>query len=562
MVATFSLPALAWPAGTLALWALAGLLVASRQGKLDRVRDGVRGVRAALLTLAVLFVALVASEIPRILDFFDSGAFSTITSVDSKLRFAVSPLELIGAWPGGSFLLGTSGVEAWQLFGALGLAALGLAVVWWLRRGEIALLAALAAVGVIYLGAVAVAGLYVESKALLVPAPVVMAFIVGALLHPEPGKARLVIAVPFVAVAAYSSFLALRDAVVAPPDRFEELESLRPQVQGERVLALTSDRYSDYYLRGSELLSPARNAEEQIPARAGKEQRLPVDFDTPVPTFLDQFDFAVTTDAEYQSLAPPNYVVADRTESYLLWERVGPTPEFGVLAEEARPGRIFRCRNPKFAEELATEGFATIWPRPIIAKRLFWEIDGEPDPTPAPGTARERADAAPDVELQQTGTTTLEPGQTATQTITLPPGRWDLSIQYVSEISPLRVQAPGLDAEVPQGMEGAVPFRVDQGPFWTLGEVEGTGEPIEISVTAVDDRNALQKLLGVDGVAALGNVAATRLEEVSTAPIAASCGRYVDHYTVGTPGDAALIAETGGATIDRNTAGGATAAGG
>ncbi len=561
MVATFSLPALAWPAGILGLWAVAGLLLAARAGRLDRIREGIREVRAALLTLALLFAVLVASEIPRILDFFDSGAFSTITSVDSKLRFAVSPLELIGAWPGSDFLLGTSGVEAWELFGALGLAALAFAVVWWLRRGEIALLAALGTVAVVYLGAVAVAGLYVESKALLVPAPLVMAFIVGALFAPEAGRARLLIAVPFVAVAAYSSFLALRDAVVAPPDRFDELESLRPQVQGRSVLALTSDRYSDYYLRGSELLSPARNAEEQIPARAGKEQRLPVDFDTPVPTFLDQFDFAVTTDAEYQSLPPPNFVEADRTDSYVLWERVGPTPEFGVLAEEARPGRIFRCQNPKFAEELATDGFATIWPQPVIGKRLYWEIGGEPDPTPAPGTARERADAAPDVELGQTGTTTLEPGQTATQTVTLPPGRWDLSIQYVSEISPLRVQAPGLDAEVPQGMEGAIPFRVDQGPFWTLGEVEGTGEPIEISITAVDDRSGLQKLLGVDAVASLGNVTATRLDEVSTAPIADSCGRYVDHYTVGTPEDPALVAETGGATIERNTAGGATGGG-
>ena len=554
IVATFSLPGLAWPAATLGIWALLELIRAQRAGRMEQVWAGIRGVRPALLTLAALFAALVVSEIPRIIDFFDTGAVDTINSTDSKLRFALSPLELLGAWPSGEFLLGTSELDPWQLFGAIGLVAFGSATVWWMRRADFALPAAIGAVALVYLGTLATSGLYVQSKALLVPAAVVMAFILGALLGREGGRLRLLIAVPFIALAAYSSFLALRDAVVAPRDRLDELESLRSQVQGEAVIALTSDRYSDYYLRGSELRSPATNAEQLVPNRPDKHFRLPVDFDSPLPNYLDTFDYAVTTDAQYQSLPPPNFTEADRTDSYILYERTGPTPEFGVLAEESRPGRIFRCGNPKFSQELATQGFTTIWPRPIIAKRLYWEIDGEPDPSPAPGTARERADAAPGLELAQTGTTTLEPGETASQRITLPPGPWDLSFQYVSPISSLRVQAPGLDVEMPPGMEAAIPFKVDQGPFWTVGRVQGTGEPIEVSVTANDDRSGLQKLMGVDAPASLGNVTATRLSEVSSAPIAASCQRYVDHYTVGTPEDPALIEETGITTIERNTA--------
>ena len=553
MVATFSLPAVVWPAGTLGLWALAELWRAGRERRLGAVWAGIRSERAAFLVLGGLFALLVVSEIPRIRDFFDSGAVDTITNSDSKLRFAVSPLELLGAWPSGQFLLGTSDVDAWQLFGAVGLVAFGFAAVWWLRRGDLALPAAVLATAVIYLGTIVVGGLYIESKALLVPAGVVMAFIVGALFAREGSPLRWLIAVPFVAIAAYSSFLALRDAIVAPPDRFEELETFNDRVAGRSVLALTSDRYSDYYLRDTRLKSAATNAEERIPNRPDKFFRLPVDFDSAFPSYLDQFAFAVTTDADYQSLPPPNWVEAERTDSYVLWERRGPTPEFGVLAEEARPGRIFRCGNPKFAGELATVGFTTIWPRPVIAKRLYWRINGKPDQSPAPGTARRREDEQPGISLKESGTTTLEPGQTATQRITLPPGSWDLSIQYVSPISPLRVQAPGLDVEMPPGMEAAIPFKVDQGPYWRLGSVEGTGEPIEISTTAVDDRSWLQKAMGVDAPASLGNVTATRLSEASSAPIAASCGRYVDHYTVGTPEKPALLRDTGGATVQANT---------
>ena len=88
------------------------------------------------------------------------------------------------------------------------------------------------------------------------------------------------IAVPFIALAAYSSFLALRDAVIAPSDRFDELEAFRDETAGKPVLDLTSDRYFDYYLRGAEVRSPAKNAEDKFEGRKGKDARLPVDFDS------------------------------------------------------------------------------------------------------------------------------------------------------------------------------------------------------------------------------------------------------------------------------------------
>ena len=82
---------------------------------------------------------------------------------------------------------------------------------------------------------------------------------------------------------------------------------------------MTSDRYTDYYLRGAEVRSPAKNAEQRIEERRGKEFRLPVDFDSAYARDLDDFDYVVTTDAEYQSGAPPNFEEVQRTDSYVLW---------------------------------------------------------------------------------------------------------------------------------------------------------------------------------------------------------------------------------------------------
>lgn len=546
-VACYSYAGLAWLAGTFGLWALAELVVAWRQGRSAEVRAELRRAAPLLgLGLAALGL-LILSELPRIKDFIDSGAADTITSTDSKLRFPVPAPEALGVWPSGEWLFGYGerGLDSWQLFAAIGLVAFVFAGVWWSRRGEVALLAAVGASAVVYIGTLSQAGLYVEAKALQVPAALLMLFILGALLL-RPGSAerpagtgpdgsepdgpddglrerratersgiglRAVIAVPFIALAAYSSFLALRDAVIAPDDRFRELQQFSEQIEGKGVLDLTSDRYAAYYLRSGEVRSPAKNAEDKFVGRPGKDFRLPVDFDSVFASDQDTYDFAVTTDAEYQSGAPPNWEEADRTESYVLWRRAGPTPFVGVLAEEARPGRVFRCSNPKLARLRDRRGVAITWPRPVIAKRLNWD-KGE-------GASEQ--------------TTRLEPGESASQTITLPAGRWDLSFQYTSEIASLEVTAGDLSAEMPPGVEGAIPFRPDEGPYWPVGELTSDGEPLEISVRA-NTLSRLQRLLGVDAPAAIGNVAATRLEDRSARTLAASCGAYIDHYYLGAPG--------------------------
>ncbi len=574
MISNYSYPGIVWLGATGAIWALAEILVGLRRGRREQVRAAIRGSLPLVGVGLLLMLALALSELPRIKDFIDTGAVRIVSETDSKLRFPVPAPEALGTWPSGDWLFGYSelGLDAWWLFAAVGLVAFGAAALWWLRRSDLALPAAVTASALIYLASIPLAGLYVEAKALQVPAALIMLFILAGLLLPdrpadtaaaapdpdgdtdgdpssggpppsdgEPAGAgtrpgyRTLIAIPFIALAAYSSFLALRDAVIAPTDRFDELAAFRERTTGAGVLNLTSDRYFDYYLRGADVRSPARNAELKFVGREGKAQRLPVDFDSVFPRQMNFFDYAVTTSADYQSGAPPNWEQVERTPSYVLWQRVDRTPFVGTLAEEARPGRVFRCSNPKFRELLKRKGIAITWPRPVIAKRLYWELEGEPlaGGEPSPGAIAE-----------------LEPGQTATQTIELPPGEWALSFQYSSEVSPLRVEAGDIDVVAPPGLEGALPYRPDQGPYFPVGRVSSDGRPVEIRVTA-EPLSRLQRLLGVDAAASLGNLVATRLEDLEVLRFAEACGLYLDHYYVGERGALKVPRAAGGGVVDQ-----------
>jgi hypothetical protein len=315
----------------------------------------------------------------------------------------------------------------------------------------------------------------------------------------------LLIAIPFVAIAAYSSFLALRDSVVAPTDRFDELKDLRGAVEGELVLSLTSDRYADYGLRGAEVFSPARNAEQRVRAVGGKDFRLPVDFNTAPSTVLNLLGYAVTTNAPYQSRPPPGWRLIESTASYRLYRRQSRTPRIVSPAEEARPGRVFRCKNPKFIALLGRGGTALVWPRPVIAKRLYWEPSSD-----------------------------LAPGESASQEVKLPPGDWDLSLQYASPVTGIRIEGPGLNTGLPAGVEGTIPFRPREGPFWSVGRVHSEGGPVSFTVTA-DTLNRVQRLLGVDAPASIGNLTAVNGQGVRTTPVASACQLYVDHIIGAAP---------------------------
>jgi hypothetical protein len=528
MVPVYSLPGVGWLAITAALWLLAHLLRIRAESGPQGVRRVVRASRPIVIPAAIVLVVVGLIELPKVIDFVQSGSIGNVADTNSKLRFVVSPLETLGVWPSGSWLLGTHDFShdwVYWLFGLIGLTGLIVGFVWWMARRDYAVPAAVVSGFVIYVLTKFIenGGLYILAKAAVVPASVVMLLVITALLAPGGGLAKRAFAVVFIAMAAYSSFLALRDTIVASTGRLEQLADFRRQVAGQNVLALTSDRFTDYALRTATVYSPAYNSEIRVDSTGAKTQRLPIDFDSVPYNVLNQFPYAVTTSAVYQSQAPPGWTLAASTSSYRLWRRTGTTPTIAILAEEARPGRVFRCKNPKFRQVLAGGGEAVVWPRPVIAKRLYWKAGAAGGVVAEGGVATGK---------QAPLDNNLSPGQTASQTVSLPPGQWKISIQYVSPVTGIHVRAPGLDTHLPAGMDAAIPYRPDQGPYWPAGEVSSRGGPTTFSVQA-DDVNWLQRVLGVDAPAVIGNLTAVNRTGFRTIPTASACSLYVDHVIHG-----------------------------
>jgi hypothetical protein len=514
MLGVYSFAGVAYGLGVGTIWLIAEAIATARRSDGEKLRETLRtGAKLALIPLALIAVVALV-ELPQIKDFFSSAL--DVQDVNSRLKETVSPLESLGAWPSGDFLRGTHDLSSFWIFGAIGLVAFAIGVAQAARRRELALLAGLVGLGLIYLETVLFGGLYVQAKALGIIAPLLMLVMLRGLLEPSDAPAqarapylRLAFAVGFIGIAAYSTFLGLRDARVAPREyAAAQLGEFRPLLHNKQVLSLTSDRFTDYYLRGANVLSPARFAEENVLPRKGKFERLPVDFDSVVPGALNRFDYAVTTSAAYKSAPPSNFKEVASTDDFILWKRVGKTPLLGVLPEEERPGSLLNCRNPKLrkiAAEAEKRGYDTarVQPASVVGKRLFWSPSS-----------------------------TLSDGGAIVQRLQLPKGRWHLSIQYYSPILDLTVDAPGLHKTLVPTGDGGIRFRTDQGPFWPLGTVVSPGGPVEVTVRA-GGLSSLQKLLGVDQSADVGNITAARPEDAREIPLRQACGQYVDHYSVG-----------------------------
>ena len=146
--------------------------------------------------------------------------------------------------------------------------------------------------------------------------------------------------------------------------------------------------------------SPAKNAEDKFEGRDGKDSRLPVDFDSVYANDMDLFDYAVTTDADYQSGAPPNWEEVDRTDSYVLWKRNGSTPEDRhVLLEGTEAGARADCASPEIRILLASPGRASLFPDAAIGPKSAWK------------------------ESSVLGT-----GESASQPLELAPGSWEIKV--------------------------------------------------------------------------------------------------------------------------------------
>ncbi len=507
-VFTYSVPGLIWPTAVAAIWLAAEIATGGLpRPKLEAKALGRRALPIAGAALGILAL-LAVTQLGALGNFLDR--LGDVQNTGGRLDSPVSPREVFGVWPAGDFRVDESGNLLFALTTALGLAAVGFGAWWWLRRRDLAVPAAIAACGVIYLLARWKGGLHVEAKALAIAAPLVMLLAVRALLAAKrpPGRAGLALnalALAFLVVAAGSTFITLRAVPVGTTDRISDLRELLPIVEGDRVLYLVPDRFAPARLEGALVGSPGGYVPSQdLPARRAKrwDQGLPLDLDTVPDARMDKFRFAITTSADYQSLEQPNWQPTHVTPSYTLWRRFLRTPEHGVLDEEhGAPGAVLDCNEPGGRALSEKEGTAMVTPEPVVSdswRPRPWFITG--------------------------GESTIR--------LPLAPGRWNLSLQYHSPRG-IEIAGPGLDEDLPASLEGWFAYAPGQGPFWPAGELNVRGgDPVELTISQ-QPLETYQRHLGVEHTTWLGEIAATRPGGGEEVPLSEACGRYVDWFSVG-----------------------------
>jgi len=528
----YSFAGIAWPVAILALWSLT--LPEVRQAL--RPRSLLRFLLRPTTLLAIAVLAGLAVLVTVVGPFGFGSSFKKVAG--SNTYGPVSPLEALGIWPASNYRLDAAGgAQLPGLAGAIAILALLAGVAWWVSRREATIPIALGAGALLYLVSLPSSGDYSQAKALMIIAPLAMLVMVRPLLEefprigrrgrgsagpspllsagPPPSSPPLlrvcwaVLAVAFIGGAVWSSFLALRDAPVGPPGHGSELKAFLPILRGQPVLYAGQDRYAAYELLGADTHVPlvefpddAVSPNPEKPFDTG-DAYSPVDFDSFSRGTLDRFPYVITSRAAWNSQAPPNFKRVDSTPSYVLWKQTGPTPEDRhVLLEGTEAGAFAGCAAPEVRILLSAPGRAGLFPDAVIGQKGDWE-DGS----------------------------VLGTGAQTSQSLRLPAGSWNLSLQYFSPFD-LTLSAHGFSETLAAALDGQRPNTIslgNNGQFWPAGRFESEGGEVRFTVAAAD-ASALQSLSGYDGKAYVGELVAVPAEPHRTVPLRAACNQWIDWY--------------------------------
>jgi hypothetical protein len=562
VIYNYSFPGLAWLALAAIAW---GLMIAWRERKEREgleLRNRLRWARPALVVLIGVPVLAALPEVVNFVHFLSFEAFNpqgTGPRVGfGNLRQPLNPLEVLGIWPSSEFRItpsnATTPAIAFYLGGLLALIAFAWGVGRALARRELALPSALIAGGLAYLAALALGTPYTQAKSLAILAPAVMVLILRGLLSAEaleqeeereakwwpPRRIRPfvrlgipLLAAAFVLSAAFSTLLPLRQSAVGPGYHVGELERMRPLVDGQEVLFLGRDNFISWELIGSEVFAPIINHydTEEVPSLyRATTINAKFDWDNVPDEVLGDFDWVITTSADFASEAPPEFEPRLESDDFVLWERRdgAETPGPGepgarrTLLEPLYPGAGVECGEPGDAKLTGVAGKASVSPvTPVLGRS--WEPRAE-----------------------------LTDARGASQELRLTPGAWEISIQYASSQA-MHIRAPGLDTT----MRANLLFR-GPSPYYPAGvlEVPRHGRPlaprpVRFGVT-VDDPPLAGRLLGTESRAYLGTLAATPISDPHAksgapahlpaasrirVPLRSACGSYIDWYRLapGTP---------------------------
>jgi hypothetical protein len=524
---SYSFAGLAWPVAIVILWG----------ATVPGVRRALRP-RALLKTVRQPAVALTIVAVAALAVLTVAGPFAFIHGFNrvagTNTYGPVSPVEALGVWPASSYRLNAAGgAQLTGLATAIAALAVILGAVWWLRRRQLAVPLALVACTLLYIAAVAGSGEYSQAKALMIAAPLAMLIAIRPLLFelgsrkagrqaetstvapqlgPAKGSWRVawgVLAVAFVAGAIYSSLLVLRDAPVGPPGHGSELRAFMPILRGEPVLYAGQDRYAAYELQGADTHVPLVEFPDsdvspspEKPFDTG-DAYSPIDFDSFSHGTLERFPYVITGRAAWNSEAPPGFKRVAATPSYILWKRTGPVrKDRHVLLEGTEPAAHASCASPEIRILTANPGRAGLFPATVVGGKARWGPSA-----------------------------TLKTGDSASQTMRLPAGRWLLSLQYFSPFG-LTLTAPGLRQSLPAALDGQRPNTIslaNEGQFWPAGRIDSDGKPIRFTISAAD-ASTLQSLTGYTGKANLGELVAVAAKPHRTVSLSAACNGWIDWY--------------------------------
>jgi hypothetical protein len=525
---SYSFAGLAWPLAILAFWGLTQPAVRWALRPRSLLRFLLRP--ATLVTIVVLGGLAVVLTIAGPFGF--AHGFNKVAG--SNTYGPVSPLEALGVWPTPNYRLdAVGGAHLTGLAGAIAVLALLLGVAWWVRRNELTIPVALGACAVLYLASLPFSGDYSQAKALMIAAPLAMLVAIRPLLTEfgsrraedvhmadvsGPPAARFgslarvgwgVLAVAFVGGSIYSSFLVLRDAPVGPAGHGSELRAFLPVVHGKPVLYAGQDRYAAYELLGADTHVPLVefpdtdvSSNPEKPFDTG-DAYSPIDFDSFSRGTLDRFEYVITGRAAWNSQTPANFKRVAATPSYVLWKRTGPTPENRhVLLEGTEAGALAGCAAPEIRILLANPGRASLFPGAVIGPKGAW---------------REGS--------------TLGTGASTSQSLDLPRGSWNLSIQYFAPFD-LTLSAPGFSEPLKAALDGQRPNTIslgNNGQFWPAGRYESRGGKVEFTLSTAD-ASALQSLSGYDGKAYVGELVAVPAKPHRIVPLSQACNAWIDWY--------------------------------
>ncbi len=187
----------------------------------------------------------------------------------------------------------------------------------------------------------------------------------------------------------------------------------------------------------------------------------------------------------------------------MLWKRTGATPEDRhVLLEGTEAAAFADCAAPEVRILLANPGRASLFPQAVIGSKADWE------------------------EGSILGT-----GESTSQSLDLPAGSWNLSLQYFSPFD-LTLSAPGLPRAAGGGARRPAPEHDQprqQRPVLAGGALREQGRRGRFTVTTAE-ASALQSLSGYDGKAYVGELVAVPAEPHRIVPLGAACDSWIDWY--------------------------------